>query len=622
MPAKNSYIIWDVDEAISESTSDKIILWNGYNQLSDNNIISIPERVEKYSDKYRKRYLRYIYELGEKKVEGKTIVDSMIINKNFSYWWMTLIFEKSNFSKSPEINDIIKLFSLLDFLKVNKVSNLSIVTTKPNLINILKKYCRSSGIEFNYKIHYSDSHSGLSKVKSFILNIIPDSILVIIWLYIYLIKNSYLVKQNKSLWRKSNSEVTFITYMDNLIINEDDEYQSLYWTKLIDYLKKNNIKTRWLHIWTKNKDAKDSYIANKLVNNWNKNDNVQFHCTLNSFLSIHVLINSYNDYRKLKKISCKLEKELAICNKNEISLWPMLYNDWVASTRGIYLVSNILMFHLFESAFKNNLNQKVGFYLQENQAWEYALLYNWNTFQNKNIIGVAHSTIRFWDLRYYFDKRFYQSDYIAFIFPQFMAVNSLNSKKNIIDSGYPEKKLIEVEALRYLYLEDVNTDRINSESFNLLILGDYENSSVKFAFELLSNSLKNINFNINLIYKPHPNSIIDQDDFFDLNITLTNESLYSLLKFSDVVFSCNTTSASVDAYCYGLDVIICLDPRCLNLSPLRELNEVYFVSKPDQLRNIINTLHSKNKNIYSIREYFHVDQNLNNWDGLINKYLF
>ena len=57
-----------------------------------------------------------------------------------------------------------------------------------------------------------------------------------------------------------------------------------------------------------------------------------------------------------------------------------------------------------DNILSNIPKQKVGIYLLENQAWEKSLISSWNKFNHGGLIGVAHSTIRFWDLRYFRSK--------------------------------------------------------------------------------------------------------------------------------------------------------------------------------------------------------------------------
>ena len=99
MKAKDKkLIIWDVDDKSMPDSVD-ILLWRQYNTYETNGIYSAPQVVENNADQLRSQYLTLIFELGETKINGKSIIEILKIRKNFSYWWMTLFVEKCNFSK-------------------------------------------------------------------------------------------------------------------------------------------------------------------------------------------------------------------------------------------------------------------------------------------------------------------------------------------------------------------------------------------------------------------------------------------------------------------------------------------------------------------------------------------
>ena len=68
---------------------------------------------------------------------------------------------------------------------------------------------------------------------------------------------------------------------------------------------------------------------------------------------------------------------------------------------GSVLVENLLFIESIEIYFKNLPQQKLGLFLHENNGWERAILYAWKKYQKAPIIGVAHTLIRYWDLRYF-----------------------------------------------------------------------------------------------------------------------------------------------------------------------------------------------------------------------------
>ena len=104
-------LIWDIDSE-EIPAYDMLILWQSYKANNNEAQVSIPDLVEHNAAKLKSEYLALVYELGELKVNGKRIIDHLEINSEFSHWWMTLLAEKCNFAKSPQIDNVIKLMAL------------------------------------------------------------------------------------------------------------------------------------------------------------------------------------------------------------------------------------------------------------------------------------------------------------------------------------------------------------------------------------------------------------------------------------------------------------------------------------------------------------------------------
>jgi surface carbohydrate biosynthesis protein (TIGR04326 family) len=99
-------LVWDL-ENIPNKSEKKIILWSG---LSENEIFfSITKFVEDNSLLLRTKYLKWVFELGEININGKSLIENLKIRENLSFWWLTQISEKCNFAKSPQIDNVIKL---------------------------------------------------------------------------------------------------------------------------------------------------------------------------------------------------------------------------------------------------------------------------------------------------------------------------------------------------------------------------------------------------------------------------------------------------------------------------------------------------------------------------------
>ena len=125
---KSQIFLWDSPEKLSfkVSKNETILFWQQFNIDDDENIFSVPDLIDKDSDYLRAKYLKWISKLGETKVDAKTFIEILKIRKNFSAWWMSLIVEKSNFAKSTDIDEIIRLMLLDKLIKKNSVSKIII----------------------------------------------------------------------------------------------------------------------------------------------------------------------------------------------------------------------------------------------------------------------------------------------------------------------------------------------------------------------------------------------------------------------------------------------------------------------------------------------------------------
>ena len=114
----NDLLIWD-SEKIPPSKYHNVTLWN---DLKDNDkLISLDQLVDKNSKSLKKKYLKYIYELGSYCSENEILK----VKNKFSYWWMTSIVKKCSIEQSPHINDAIKLIALNSYIKKSKFNKLN-----------------------------------------------------------------------------------------------------------------------------------------------------------------------------------------------------------------------------------------------------------------------------------------------------------------------------------------------------------------------------------------------------------------------------------------------------------------------------------------------------------------
>ena len=265
--------------------------------------------------------------------------------------------------------------------------------------------------------------------------------------------------------------------------------------------------------------------------------------------------------------------------------------DWRASITGKLAIHGLMNVQLFKNAMADVPIQKQGFYLLENQSWERAFNFAWSKNGHGRLIGVAHSTVRYWDLRYFSDKRSINAiSKMGNRMPQpdLVALNGLMAIESFTQFGYPLSRTVECEAVRYLNLANIKP----KEKFNLavnsikvLIMGEYMPAGTDKMLSMLEKANERISNVNSYTFKPHPNYLIDASKYPSLKLKVVTESLDSILTDYDLVISSNLTSAAVDAYLAGIPLVILLDKFELNYSPLRKQSGVRFIYSDEHLAN-------------------------------------
>jgi surface carbohydrate biosynthesis protein (TIGR04326 family) len=613
-------LIWDSnDEEMPEH--DVLVLWRSYQEDAANNKISIPRLVEDNAAKLKSQYLSLIYDLGETNINGKRVIEYLRIRPKFSYWWMTLLSEKCNYGKSLQINNIIKMMAFEAWFKRESPQKVLCVTSNIELATALTNKFHSLGVDFVWK--QAPEKKTKKKFGKNIYQTLPHKLKAIVWLIKTTIFNWSSNGVGVNEWKRTKAKCTFISYLPNIDSNslKNGRFASRYWTNLLDLLEKENIKSNWLHIFVPSDYLPTSKSAAAIINLNKSHKEQQVHVTLYSFLSLKLLYYVLYDWYRLLKLKSIVEIHL---KNSSDSYWPLIEEDYLSSLVGSTAMSSLLYLHLFEKAMSSLPIQTRGFYLKENQGWEWGFIHAWRKYNHANrLMGVPHSTVNYWDLRYFFDSRTYmQDDECSLPLPDKVGVNGEAAKAMYVSDGYPKDDIVEVEALRYLYLNSLEQNDLVAEKKidkrkRLLILSDYLFENVLVQIKLLQEAQSFMNSDIKYVLKPHPGRPVVAEDFPEIDISVTNDPIDLLLNDHKVVFTSNGTSAAVDAYCLNKHIITVLDPDNLNFSPLKDNGEVSFVSTPKELAFVLDYIFDEKKKNEHHEEFFYLDRGLPLWRELL-----
>ena len=616
-----SITVWDASGEPPRQ-SGQVYLWNGYAETDS--VHSLLRYVETHGERLRRKYLAWIHELGECRIDGKRVIDHLAFEDGLSYWWMTLLVEKSIY-KSP-MTDAVRLLALDEIIVRQRPGQMRLVSASRSLHEALSGFCQRLSVVYEWERLPRQALSQFSLRG--IYRTLPQPVQALVGLVRYLPFRWRLRQAEKSGWFGEDRSLFFCSYFIHLDQEAcaNGRFYSHQWEGLPRLLHDRGFRTNWIQHYLQSSVVPNTQVALDWVRRFCQQRQKQgFHTFLDSYLSLRIVLRVLKGWLKLTHISWRLgEIESAFRPRaSELSLWPLLRGDWHASMRGATAIRNLLWIELFDVALRDLPRQTRGLYLCENQAWERALIHRWRKHGHGTLIGVAHSTVRFWDLRYYSDPRTIRSTAEPYPIPQ-PDLTALNGKAAVdayLAVGYPKEAIVECEALRYGYLKDLRAVRslpkVKGDALNVLILGDFMASATIKMLRLLEAAVLHMSIPALFNIKPHPSYSVRSEDYPYLKLKVVTDPLGKILRNFDGAYSSNMTSAAVDAYLAGLPVVVMLDNMELNFSPLRGQPGVRFVSTPVELADALQVADQELATSSGDKDFFFLDSALPRWQQLL-----
>ena len=329
------FCLWDDKSPPKDFKELNYIYWNKSFSLQ-NSSFSISDILEKNSDKFKSNYLEFVLKLGLSKNKDESVIDILELKPGFSYWWMTLIAEKSNWAKSPQINNILKLMVLEDWLNNNECSTLFINTSDFELFKSLGQLCQSKGIKL---IDLKKKNLIFSQIKVIFRNKFFYLLFSFIWLSreIFLSLPFALTKTfpAKNLYPK----ITFVTYLTE----KEKKMNMSYWGPLPEYIDKNKVQSNWIYLPNRKIGFIKNFLFFKKTNMQSYNHNN--YISISSFFSLEVLKQIIKNFW----IVFSSSKYIVSSIKIESSFyWDLIKNDLMKSLYGKEMMNELFYFSLFE----------------------------------------------------------------------------------------------------------------------------------------------------------------------------------------------------------------------------------------------------------------------------------
>ena len=443
-------LVWDSDDPAPQG--DWVtVLWRGFGASGGADGYSIPRRVEERAGALRARFLRWIHDLGEAPVDGERLLDRLAVRPGFSYWWMSLLAEKS-YVKSAHLCDAVKLFALEDMVREFVAGRVILASGDQVLAQAFRAWCGNAGLIFKWR-RQSRSEQPVSWVRKVYCSL-PHPLQAVAYLLRYLKQRWPLRQVGTKALSKSAGRLTFCSYFDNLDMDavRQGRFHSRYWTKLPEALAQKGIPTNWLQLYIPDDAVPTARRARDLITRLNRDAALaQLHVTPDGVLGWSPIWGAMRDFSRIVWLGLRLgnvRPYFRPANSN-VNLWPLFKHDWRKSMYGSAALWNCLFLNLIERILVELPRQKLGAYLQENQGWEMALIHAWKSAGHGELIGVPHSCINFWDLRFFVDERaFRHTGRNDLPLPDWVALNGPAAIATYQEGGCQKNRMVEAEDLQ------------------------------------------------------------------------------------------------------------------------------------------------------------------------------
>lgn len=596
---------------------DNVILWHGAVRRAG--VRSITEFIETHAEEVRGRYLAWVHDLGETRVRGRRLQDRFTLSDGHSLWPHALFVEQSTW-RQYSLETLLKVFAFELLIEQECPVDVSFAGSDHNLSEVLEALCRRRGIAYRWTRLGVRRTMTLRSLARALPRPIQGFLSLARWVWI----SQALQPRPEPPRQTARPHILICGPFSNHNATGPaaKEFVSRFWGSLPRLLVEAGYEVHWLHYFHAHDKVPGPRAARTLLTSINNGAGGN---------STHSLVESYLPLGDIAKIGCRwvavaiesvlvgLSLRARFRNDPHESYWPLIRDDWARALRGTGAVESLFYIECFERALRTLPRQDECIYLMENQTWERALALAWHKRAAGRLTGVAHSTVRFWDLRYHCDPRRYGREHRGYLpAPDVVVLNGPAAREEYLATSPEREPVVECEALRYLHLVPGTpralADLGRGRALTLLILGDYTRERTDTMLRIVETARRQARSPLEIHVKWHPACPADPQILRDAAFKLVEDPVAQLVPAAHWVLASNTTSAALEAYVSGGRVLVFDDRSGVNYSPLRRVPGVVFIRDAEDLCNVIEAFDAASaQEVRHTDGFFNIDPNLACW---------
>ena len=572
--------VW-ASSAPPPSSLDHVVLWSSFLPGdAPPGWFSLPEYVHLNQHKLRSRYRTWLNEVSKRTIDGISILELMAIRSNLSYWWMSIPTHDSLAIDSPAYR-VIRLFALASISTEMDFEQVVIVADKPEVAEVLRSWAHSTSKSVTVNL------SGASRRRLPSLRCTRGPALAMVrvfWNHLCIA-----MQPSRRSGRNIGKEgIVFIDYLAHLQEpGSSGAFRSNYWGPLVELLEDWSEPVHWLHISA-------TYAMPAVVRNDVKKCTTfsavrAQHSVLHSYLDLRIVGRAFRDYLRIRRFGKSVQRQSDIFAEEASGLatFPLLEDLIKDQYFGRTAALNALWISLWETTVANLSTQRLSVYLFENQPWELAFLSAWRRANSNQSLAFAHSTMRFWDLRYFGSD--ITDDVRGRPRPNTVVVNGPLMKATALGGQYPENFLTIAEATRSYTDMQPQSEPI----VDLLILGEYDKVNDLALINVARSIAKSLGRQTKVMYRPHPTAESIPQSIPATWLISDHKSISAAVVSSCITLCGSVSSAALDARRLGKNVVVIGQAEALISSPALGLPNVYLATSLEKASSLAQSLLTK-----------------------------
>ena len=564
-------MIW-ISEAIPP-TDLPVLLWHSFGNADQHpETISLPRFIEENADEIRSRLLAFLCDIRFVRHGDRTLEEALDTTVGLSMWWLSFPSLKQ-WGARFSMPIACRLIAIEMIVGPNLLSKLSITCDDQSLRRVVEL---ALGRQSTFRVRVQDF------CQSFRQKLRPLRAVITLVRYVFVLRSI----QESGITR-NESKIAFFDFLalSNLSSDTSPTYVSPFWGLVPD----SYASPSWYYIYPTNVKRRGIMFAKKKLLELNEADGrarelFQQNISVKNFrILLSTFIQQLRTHARFKRVLRNFQE-----SDSELRLWPIFEDEWNESITGSTAIRHLILLFTTEQLVSEMPEFDRVFYLLENQPWELALIHCVSKHQKGELIGVAHSTIRFWDLRYFMDPR--ENSLInpqsSRPLPTRILTNGEHGTLLLRQAGFPETAVSVVEALRYSHLADLRNS-INPENGVVLLLGDFLEHANDNLVRIFRGAYDSLASKPKVQVRSHPICPLTRAQLGPLADSISPLPLETLLTNASVVVTTAASSSAAEAAVLGIPTIIVLNAHTLNYSPFRNSTDVYAIENSAQLKKLL-----------------------------------